>query len=103
MKIKLKKKFNIIEYSNKNNSFKFDDSKVLCLKNLPLNLLAYFIAYSEANISMHSGSVVHISAAFNKLIVDIIEEHKFNELDRWIPLVSKYKRFDLNKLENFKI
>ena len=100
---KIKEKFNILDYSIKNNSFKIDDSNVLCLKNLPLNLLAYFIANSDANISMHSGSIVHISAAFNKLIIDIIEEHKFKELDRWIPLESKYKRFDLNKLENFTI
>ena len=75
----------------------------MCLKGLPLNLLAYIIANAEANISMHSGSIVHISAAFDRLIVDIIENHKFNELDRWIPIVSKYKRFDLNKLENFII
>ncbi len=95
--------FNVLNYSNKGDLFKSDYPKVLCFKNLPLNFLAYLIAHAEANISMHSGSVVHISAAFNKLIVDIIEDHKFKELDRWIPLISNYKRFDLNKLENFKI
>ena len=51
---------------------------------------------------MYNGSIVHISAVFDRLIVDIIESHKFNELDRWISLVLKYKRFDLNSLENFK-
>ena len=46
-----------------------------------------------------------ISTAFNAAPLSKLSEtiHKFKELDRWIPLESKYKRFDLNKLENFTI
>ena len=67
---------------------------------MPLNLLAYFIKNSDKNFSAHSGPVVHIGAAFNKEIVDIIEKDKNNELDRWIPIVSNYKRFNFENLNN---
>jgi len=76
---------------------------ILAIRNLPLNLLAYFIANAQANISMHSGLIVHISAAFNKLIIDVIEAHKNNEIDRWIPVISEYRRVDLDQLNEFEI
>ena len=76
---------------------------ILAIRNLPLNLLAYFIANAQANISMHSGLIVHISAAFNKLIIDVIETHKNNEIDRWIPVISEYRRVDLDQLNEFEI
>ena len=72
---------------------------------MPVDLLAYFLNESKANISFHAGPIVNISAALDKNIIDIIQQHKFNELGRWIPLVSKYKRYsfeDINKvIENF--
>ena len=70
-------------------------------------MLSYFIKNSEKNISFHSGPIVHISSAFDKDIIDIIPKSKNEELDRWIPLVSKYQRINFEELndvfiENFK-
>ena len=104
----LKNNFMILDFNDPNlfnNSFK---NKILAIKNLPLNLLAYFIMKSKANISMHSGSIVHISAAFNVPIIDILEKEKNNEVDRWVPSVSNYKRvnfetIDDNNIKNFSI
>jgi len=95
----LEKKFNtynfiknkIILENNTNNG-------IIVLKNLPLNLLAYFISNSEVNISSHSGPVVHISPCFDKKIIDIIPKMKNAELDRWIPTVSKYIRINFEDL-----
>jgi len=83
------------------NSINFN--KILGIKDLPLNLLAYFLNYSELNISMHSGSVVHISTALNKKLIDVLDAGKNNEIDRWIPVISSYQRINFDKLENFKI
>ena len=69
---------------------------------MPLNLLAVLVNKSEINISMHSGSIVHISAALNKPIIDILEVEKNNEIDRWIPEISNYKRVELDKLNDLK-
>ena len=63
-------------------------------------MLAYFIKNSKANFSMHSGSIVHISAAFKVPIVDIVEKEKNNEVDRWIPSVSNYKRVNFENIDN---
>ena len=72
---------------------------------MPVDLLAYFLNESQANISFHAGLIVNISAALNKNIIDIIQKHKFDELNRWIPLNSKYKRYSFQKInqiiENF--
>ena len=96
----LKKKFCNINYVK--NEFKSDDlvnkNSIFLLENLPLNLLAYFIKNSQINFSFHSGPVVHISPAFDKQIVDLIPKSKNNELDRWIPLISKYKRINFENL-----
>ena len=51
---------------------------------------------------MHSGSIVHISAAFKVPIVDIVEKEKNNEVDRWIPSVSIYKRVNFENIDNLK-
>ena len=40
---------------------------------------------------------------FNKLIIDVIEAHKNNEIDRWIPVISEYRRVDLDQLNEFEI
>jgi len=87
----LKKKF------EKNNNY------TIILKNMPLNLLAYFIKFSEKNFSAHSGPVVHIGAAFDKATIDIIKKDKNNELDRWIPCVANYTRINFENLNNESI
>ena len=105
----LKDKFSTYYY--KDNKFLPINKKnkvVYVVNNLPLNLLAYFIKNSEKNISYHSGPIVHISPSFDKEIIDIIPKSKNKELDRWIPIVSKYKRINFEELnnsflENFKI
>ena len=72
----------------------------MILKNLPLDLLAYFIANSSKNITSHSGPIINISPVFNVEIVDIIKKDKFNELGRWIPIVSNYKRYSFEEIES---
>ena len=99
----LKKRFNTYNYKNNKFSFKnkkFTSNKIILLTNIPLNLLAYFVKNSIKNISSHAGSVVHMSAAFKKQIVDIIKKKKNNEYDRWIPLISNYKRINFHKIDN---
>ena len=86
--------FTIIEDNNK------EINKVIVLKNMPLDLLSFFIANSIKNISSHSGPILNISAAFDINVVDIIKQSKFNELGRWIPLDSKYKRYSFEDLTN---
>ena len=80
----------IAVYTHKNNIFLLD--------KLPLNLLAYFIKNSEINLSFHSGPIVHISPAFDRQIIDLLPRTKNNELDRWIPTVSKYKRINFENI-----
>ena len=82
---------------HENNSLKFNN--VCLLKFMPLNLLAYFIINSKKNISSHTGPILNISSAFDIEVVDIIKKAKFNELGRWIPLVSNYKRISFENLE----
>ena len=99
----LEKKFVSYEYVNENfvKKNKINAQKeTIILKKMPLNLLSYFIKESMKNISAHSGPIVHIGAAFNKEIVDIIKKDKNNELDRWIPVISNYKRLNFENLDN---
>jgi len=87
-----------------NNKFvsnnKLNVKNIILLQNLPLNLLAYFIKNSEINISFHSGPIVHISPTFNREIIDLIPKSKNDELDRWIPTISKYKRINFEDLND---
>ena len=106
------KKFRFLEILKKEfTTFNFKDNKfivtnknkknIICvIENLPLNLLAYFIKNSEKNISYHSGPIVHISPSFDREIIDIIPINKNDELDRWIPTVSKYRRINFEELNN---
>ena len=99
----LKKKYNLCYYEHEN--FFYDkkpnlSDNVLILNKIPLNLLAYFLKNSIKNISNHSGFVVHASAAFNKDFIDIIKSSKNNELDRWIPLISKYERLNFEDIDD---
>ena len=96
----LKKKLTILDFNNQKFLDSIVNNKVVAIKNIPLNLLAYFIKNSKTNFSMHSGSIVHISAAFNVPIVDIVEKEKNNEVDRWIPSVSIYKRVNFEIIDN---
>lgn len=94
-------KYNVFNYIN--DEFKLErdnNSNILILKNLPLNLLAYFIKNSELNISSHSGPVVHISPTFDRQIIDLIPRSKNDELNRWIPTISKYKRINFEDLND---
>ena len=72
----------------------------MILKNMPLNLLAYFIKNSEKNFSAHSGPIVHIGAAFGVKTIDIIKKNKNNELNRWIPIVSNYQRINFEDIKD---
>ena len=105
----LEKKFTVYKFDKNLISLEKDNNtnKILLLKKIPLNLLSYFIKNSEKNISFHSGPIVHISSAFDKDTIDIIPKSKNEELDRWIPLLSKYQRINFEELndsfiENFK-
>ena len=94
-------KYNVFNYIN--DEFKLErdnNSNILILKNLPLNLLAYFIKNSELNISSHSGPVVHISPTFDRQIIYLIPRSKNDELNRWIPTISKYKRINFEDLND---
>ena len=98
----LKSKFSTYMFSD--DSFllknKIDKNNIILLENLPLNLLAYFIKNSEINLNFHSGPLIHISAAFNRQIIDLIPKSKNDELNRWIPTISKYKRINFEDLND---
>jgi len=98
----LEKNFKTFNYENNNLIKKnfIENNEIILLKNMPLNLLAFFIKNSQKNFSAHSGPVVHIGAAFKKETIDIIKKNKNNELDRWIPAVSNYKRVNFENIDN---
>ena len=98
-----KKKYKSINFNNLNNSQLNIKNEIIMIEKLPVDLLAYFLKDSDINISFHAGPIVNISAALNKKIVDIMPKHKFNELGRWIPIISNYKRYsieNINKILN---
>jgi len=76
-------------------------NKVLLIKYMPLDLLAHFISNSSKNITSHSGPIVHISPVFNVKVIDLIKKKKFNELGRWVPVISNYRRYSFEELENY--
>ncbi len=80
-------------------SFKYKDNKNIYFNNkATVNELINIIYYSHSVISSHTGLTVHVAAAFDKKIIDIVSPKIFNELDRWIPIGSNYIRFNF---ENF--
>ena len=97
----LEKIFSSFDYINskieKNNAVDLND--VIILKNLPLDLLAHFIANSSKIITSHSGPLINIPPVFDVKIVDIIKKSKFNELGRWVPIESNYKRYSFEEVE----
>lgn len=98
----LEKKFSVYTFANGeiNLQTKKNINKPIILKNLPLNLLAYFISYSEKNISFHSGPIVHISPAFGKKVIDIIPKNKNDELIRWISDHTNYRRINFEDINS---
>lgn len=98
----LENKFTTYDYyhSKFNLLNKKENDSVIILKNLPLNLLAFFIKNSEKNISFHSGPIVHISPCFDKPILDLIPISKNDELDRWIPTISDYTRINFENIND---
>ena len=98
----LKSNFKILDYLNFKDNKKSLTNNSICLANIPLNALAFFIKNAKSCLSMHSGSIVHISAAFDVPIIDIIEKDRFNEVDRWIPTNSNYTRFDIKEPKSFR-
>ena len=96
----LNKRFKVFNFIN-NKIVPYNSTNivnVMVLKNLPVNLLSYFIKNAEKNISSHTGFVAQISPAFDKDIIDIIPKSKNEELDRWIPVVSKYQRINFEDI-----
>ena len=98
----LEKKYKTFNYNNENflNLDSDININIMILKNMPLNLLAYFIKNSEKNFSAHSGPIVHIGAAFGVKTIDIIKKNKNNELNRWIPIVSNYQRINFEDIKD---
>ncbi len=98
----LNKKF--IVFNFKDNEFaqnnKVNINNVMLIKNIELNLLAYFIKNSELSLSAHSGPIVHISASFDRPIIDLLPKSKNNEMDRWVPENSKYKRINFEDIND---
>jgi len=87
--------FNSMNYKNKNSIF--------LVENLPINLLAHFIINSKKNFSSHAGTIIHISSACDIPVVDLIPKYKNDELDRWIPAISRYTRINFEDLSDSAI
>ena len=100
----LKKNFK--SFSCENSDFfpkkNFTICSVLLIENLSINLLACLLEKSILHVSSHSGATFHISAAFNKPIIDFIKKNKESEYDRWIPQNTDYARADVNKLSDLE-
>tara|TARA_B100000941_G_C28459692_1_gene530007 strand:+ start:345 stop:1319 length:975 start_codon:yes stop_codon:yes gene_type:complete len=65
-----------------------------------LNNIISLVYFSETCVSSHSGLIVHSAAAFNKKIIDIVNQEIFNELDRWVPFEVNYKRYNVKNFLN---
>ena len=100
----LKKHHHAVSFKNDNFNYKPDliNHKILLIENISLNLLACFLEKSLLHVSSHSGSTIHISAAFNKPIIDFIKKDKISEYNRWIPPGIDYSRVMVNKLDDLE-
>ena len=100
---KLKKYYNIYSFKNMNiNSSSLINSNIILIENLSINLLACFLNKCLAHVSSHSGATFHISAAFNKPVIDFIKKGKESEYARWIPLGIDYNRASVDKLDDLE-
>ena len=73
------------------------------IKNLDMKHIIYLVKNCSSVISSHSGLIVHSAACFQKNIIDIVPEVSFDELDRWVPLGSKYSRFSLSQIRKISL
>ena len=105
----LSKDYLIIITSDKSNFFidnfskKSDKLNIKCIFNSNIDDLISLVSNSLLLISSHSGLLVTLAASFKKPIIDIVSKDIFNELDRWIPLNYKYKRYELNEINKLNI
>ena len=90
--------------SNKDNIFlneyKNKFHNIALLYDTKLDDLIYLSKNCSTLISMHAGLLIHLCACFDKKIIDIIDEKKFKEIDRWVPVNCNYNRIGLNNLES---
>jgi hypothetical protein len=100
---KLKKHYNLYSFKNMNiNSINLINPNIILIENLSINLLACFLNKCLAHVSSHSGATFHISAAFNKPLIDFIKKEKELEYDRWIPPGIDYNRANVDKLDDLE-
>ena len=100
---KLKKYYNLYSFKNMDiKSSNLINSNIILIENLSINLLACFLNKCLAHVSSHSGATLHISAAFNKPLIDFIKKEKELEYDRWIPPGIDYNRANVDKLDDLE-
>ncbi len=100
---KLKKNYNLYSFKDMNiNSSSLINSNIILIENLSINLLACFLNKCTAHVSSHSGATFHISAAFNKPLIDFIKKDKESEYARWIPPGIDYNRASVDKLDDLE-
>ena len=106
---KIKKKIILTGYQNKFDYFNFlknsvsyfdlisnkkiinENTDILLLDNLDINIFERFIKNSFMNISCHSGFVVQVCGANNGKIIDIIHERDQDWYKCWVPSMITYK------------
>ena len=89
--------FNTVNYKfKKNKNFYF-------VKSPNFFDLISIIYFAKTCVSSHSGFIVHLAACYNKNIIDIVHKNIFNELDRWIPFNTKYKRYDIENFDKINL
>ena len=107
--ISLSSNHSIIITSDKSNYFIENFSKktkklnIKCIFDTGIDDIISLVYNSILIISSHSGLIVTLAASFKKPIIDIVSKEIFNELDRWIPLNYKYKRYEISEINNLKI
>lgn len=79
------------------------NTNIMVIRDTTVQDLIYIVKNCEILISMHSGLLVHLSFCFNKNVIDVLSQDKFNEIDRWIPNYESYKRFSLDDIDKIKI
>ena len=108
MIIKASKKRLCIISSDKNNFLLSSLKNIECnnikiIENSNIEDIISLVKFSKLVISYHTGLIVHLGACFDKQILDIVPRDIFNELDRWVPLDSKYVRVDIKDIKHLNI
>ena len=78
-----------------------DNIKIV--ENTDIEDVISLVKFSKLVVSHHTGLIVHLAACFNRQILDIVPLELFNQLDRWIPLGSKYARVDIEDAKNLSV